>query len=359
VLKIAVYAISKNEEQFVERFLESAKEADLIMIGDTGSTDDTIKKTVEMMNRGFKISCFKMSVSPWRFDIARNTVLALIPDDMDVCVSLDMDEVLQPGWREEIEKAWVPGTTRLQYLFNWGGPAEFIYDKIHARKGYRWVNPCHEFPTPYGIEEKYARLEKLLVVHLPDPTKSRGQYLPMLEMSVQEDPHDPRNGFYYARELSFVSDWSGSIKECDRYLALPKATWAGERAYAHRTKGRCYVELHDLANAEKSYHAAAAETPTSREPWCELAHIMYLQARWPECYAYAMRTLSITNKEKVYTVDHDVWGFKPYLYACLGAWNIGLRDEALALGHAALAEEPANELLRKNVEVMRTIMGKS
>ena len=38
-LKIAVYAISKNEEQFVKRFCVSAKDADLILIADTGSED--------------------------------------------------------------------------------------------------------------------------------------------------------------------------------------------------------------------------------------------------------------------------------------------------------------------------------
>jgi hypothetical protein len=40
-MKICVYAISKNEEMFVERFCNSAKDADLILIADTGSTDLT------------------------------------------------------------------------------------------------------------------------------------------------------------------------------------------------------------------------------------------------------------------------------------------------------------------------------
>ena len=46
-MKIAVYAISKNEEQFVKRFCESAKEADLILIADTGSTDGTVEVAKE------------------------------------------------------------------------------------------------------------------------------------------------------------------------------------------------------------------------------------------------------------------------------------------------------------------------
>lgn len=42
--KVCVYAICKNEAKFVERWYNSMKEADLIIVGDTGSTDDTIEK---------------------------------------------------------------------------------------------------------------------------------------------------------------------------------------------------------------------------------------------------------------------------------------------------------------------------
>ena len=40
--KIVVYAISKNEEKFVERWVNSMKEADDIYVLDTGSTDNTV-----------------------------------------------------------------------------------------------------------------------------------------------------------------------------------------------------------------------------------------------------------------------------------------------------------------------------
>lgn len=42
--KVCVYAISKNEEKFVDRWVDSMKEADEIYVLDTGSTDNTIKK---------------------------------------------------------------------------------------------------------------------------------------------------------------------------------------------------------------------------------------------------------------------------------------------------------------------------
>jgi glycosyltransferase involved in cell wall biosynthesis len=142
-MKIAVYAISKNEEQFVKRFCESAKEADIVLIADTGSTDNTVQLAKEC---GAQV--YTIGINPWRFDKARDTALALIPMDVDVCVSLDLDEELQPGWREEIERVWKEDTTRLRYKFDWGAGIAFFYEKIHHRKGYHWHHPCHEYPVP-------------------------------------------------------------------------------------------------------------------------------------------------------------------------------------------------------------------
>ena len=42
-MKIAVYAISKNEEQFVDTWVASMREADGIYVLDTGSTDATVE----------------------------------------------------------------------------------------------------------------------------------------------------------------------------------------------------------------------------------------------------------------------------------------------------------------------------
>ena len=40
--KICVYAICKNEEKFAEAWMESVKEADMVVVLDTGSTDRTV-----------------------------------------------------------------------------------------------------------------------------------------------------------------------------------------------------------------------------------------------------------------------------------------------------------------------------
>ena len=42
-MKVCVYAISKNEEKFVKRWVNSMNESDKIFVLDTGSTDNTVK----------------------------------------------------------------------------------------------------------------------------------------------------------------------------------------------------------------------------------------------------------------------------------------------------------------------------
>lgn len=347
-LKIAVYAISKNERQFVERFCESAKDADLILIGDTGSTDDT---TLVADRCGAAVA--NISINPWRFDHARNATLALLPRDIDVCISLDLDEMMEPGWRQEIQRVWTPRTTRLRYFFDWGMGIKFKYEKIHARKGYFWHHPCHEYPVADGrITEVWADTDMLLVSHHPDPTKSRGQYLDLLELSVKEDPHCPRNAFYYARELTFHARWNDAITELHRYLALPGATWPNERCYAYRLLGKSHAELGQPWLAEKFYQLAAGEAPGTREPWCELAMLYYQQGRWPDCYAASMRALEIKDRQLVYTCDPAVWGHWAHDLAAVAAWNMGLKDVAKEQARLALELSPEDPRLQSNFTFM-------
>lgn len=344
-MKIAVYAISKNEEQFVKRFCESAKDADVILIADTGSTDNTVE-----LAKQCGATVYNICINPWRFDKARDTALALIPSDVDVCVSLDLDEVLQPGWREEIERVWKDDTTRLRYKFDWGCGIAFYYEKIHHRKGYHWHHPCHEYPVPdIRTNEVWAWTDKLLVVHMPDPTKSRGQYLDLLKVAVTEDPRCPRNAFYYARELTFYSKWQEAIEALNKYLSMPEATWPNERCYAMRLLGKCYDELGQGDTAIQWYRRACAEAPNTREPWVELSLSCYMKQQWLDCYSSAMKALEIVQKEEVYTMDPSVWGAKPYDLASIAAWNLSYKDQAIELCKKALEFSPDDPRLQTNL----------
>ena len=72
-------------------------EADYIVILDTGSTDGTYEKLQEDP----RVTLVKQQeIKPWRFDVARNESMKLIPDDADILVCTDFDELFEPGWAQ-------------------------------------------------------------------------------------------------------------------------------------------------------------------------------------------------------------------------------------------------------------------
>lgn len=351
-LKIAVTAICKNEEAFVDRFMDACVDADMVIVGETGSTDDTKRKLIAR-----QAVVHDIVVTPWRFDIARNAVHALVPRDVDVCVALDLDEMLVPGWREEIERVWKPGiTNQLQYMFDWGHGFRFIYEKIFARHGFHWHHPCHEYPRRDArVAANMAHTDMLMVEHHPDPTKSRGQYLDLLALSVKEDPACGRNAFYYARELSFHKHWAQSLAQLDRYLNLPDAQGAGranERCYAYRVAAKCHDALGNRAEEERALYLAANEAPNTREPWFELSALYYRRLEWPLCYAMAMKCLAITDRNRVYTQDPVAWGGQPHDYAAIAAYYLNMKAVALDQAKAAVALEPDNERFLSNLRIV-------
>ena len=346
-MKVAIYTIALNEEQFVERWYESAKEADYLLIADTGSTDGTVA-----LAKSLGINVVEISTKPWRFDDSRNAAMAFLPKDIDYCISLDMDEIITPNWREPLEKALAEGVTRPTYKHIWswdqnGNPGlEFQYDHIHSRHGYRWKHPVHECLYAYGMDEVKKFVLGIETHHHPDDKKSRAQYLPLLEMSVREDPYNDRNAFYYARELYFYGQYKKSTEEFKRHLKLPTAVWKPERAASMR-----YIAKMDdeFEVAEWWLKQAIAEAPDRREAYVEMAKLCYEKGLWSECLGAAEKALEITDKPLEYLCEEFAWGFAPYDYAAIAAYNLGFTDVALEYGMKAVDLNPTDERLQRNL----------
>jgi glycosyltransferase involved in cell wall biosynthesis len=342
-MRVAVYAIAKNESKHVERWAKSAQDADHIILLDTGSSDNTVA-LAEVMG----VTVHTQVFDPWRFDTARNASLELVPDDVDYCIALDLDEILVDGWRAALEKAHAEGWTRPRYQYTWSwnddGTPGLVYggDKIHARHGYFWKHPVHEVITPSGVETQ--GWVDLQIEHHPDHTKSRAQYLPLLALSVQEDPDDDRNAYYYARELMFAGQNDESVREFYRYLALPTATWDAERSKAMR-----FLAKLEPARAEHWLLRATAEAPHRREPWVDLAEYYHNMKMWPLSLGAAMRALDVKEKPLEYLCEEHAWGAQPYDLAAIAAYWIGNKDLAAIMGTKALELSPGNVRLSRNL----------
>ena len=231
-VNICVYAICKNEEKFVSSWVESMSEADKIIVLDTGSTDKTVEKL-----RSLGVEVHEKVISPWRFDVARNECLKLIPKDMDICCSVDLDERFNKGWRKELENNITPNTSRIAYRYTWNFLPDgsegivFFADKIHRNGLFIWEHPVHETLKQIDFSKnEYVTIPTLQLNHYADNTKPRSSYLPLLELSVKENPYSDRNVHYLGREYYFYKQYEKSIEMLKKHLDMPNSNWPDERS---------------------------------------------------------------------------------------------------------------------------------
>jgi tetratricopeptide (TPR) repeat protein len=117
--------------------------------------------------------------------------------------------------------------------------------------------------------------------------------------------------------------------------------------------GKSYEALGDSETALTYYDFACKEAPGTREPWVEKAMCHYNRKEWQECYDCATQSLTIKDKQAVYTMDPTVWGAKPHDLAAISAYHLDLKDIAIKQGQEAVDLEPDDQRLVTNLNFYR------
>ncbi len=360
-LKICVYAISKNEDKFVKRWANSMKETDEVYVLDTGSTDKTVEKLKKL---GVKVTV--KEIKPWRFDVARNESLKLVPSDADICVCTDLDEVFESGWREKLENIWKRRITRLRYNYNWsldkdGNPiVNFYIEKIHSRHDYIWTHPVHEVLNYVGKGNEVAvTTDEITLNHYPDSTKSRSSYLPLLELSVKENPEDDRNMRYLGREYMYYHKWNECIDTLIKHLHLKNAIWRDERCASMRFIARSYTAMGRYDEALMWLDKAIKEAPYLRDPYVEKALLEYSQENWDEVERLCLQALKITHHAKSYINEVFSWDYTIYDLLSISYFYQNQFRLSLFYSQLALETSPNDERLLKNYDIIKQTIEKS
>ena len=333
--------------------MASMAEADGVYVLDTGSTDGTAERL-----RALGAVVVEERVEPWRFDTARNRSLELVPEDADICVCTDLDEVFHPGWRAALEAAWADGTTQAVYRYTWNFNADgsegtvFWIEKIHARRGYRWTRPVHE------VLERQEGWGPGPEVHggggaVGPPRRPRqipgAVPAPWLELSVAEARRTTATPSYLGREYLFYGRWDDCIRTLERHLSLPTAVWADERCASMRFLARAWRQKGRSEQARRWLWRAIGEAPHLREPYLELARLLYEEAEWDGVVYLCRQALAITDRPQTYICEAEAWGSLPWDLLSLGLYHTGRRAEALEAARQALALAPEDGRIRDNV----------
>ena len=219
MVSVSLCMIVKNEEEVLGRCLDSAADlVDEIVIVDTGSTDRTKEIAARYTGKIFDF--------PWRndFSAARNESFARA--SMDYCMWLDADDVLLEGDRAaflELKEALDPSVSVVMAPYHTGfdgsGRVTFSYYRerlVKNRAGMVWEGAVHEAVAPAG-KIRYA---DFAVTHRKarpgDPDRNLRIYQAQLDAGKTLEP---RQRFYYGRELYYHQRWAEALAVFEAFLA--------------------------------------------------------------------------------------------------------------------------------------------
>lgn len=227
--------IVKNESACLAACLESVKDADGIMILDTGSTDSTVTIAQSYTPH------VSQNEYTWNdnFAEARNFALSCIPDESDYWVlSIDADETLEPGGIQKIREAINDSPAHaLSITLKAAGTTDtFTYPRLF-RKGVRWQGVGHEAPNapsqgqvPVTITFGYSE------AHKQDPER-----MFRIMTKAVEVERSPRNLYYLAREYWYQKNYTVAVMLFQEVTL--KSQWKPERADAYLYIARCFWAL--------------------------------------------------------------------------------------------------------------------
>ncbi len=297
-MKIAVYAIAKNESHNVAEWLENLKDADGIFVLDTGSMDGT----PSLLEQGGAVVSRMAAHKPFRFDHARNEAMALVPEEFDVLVTLDFDERLMKNWREVIENDFTCDAANytLIYSFDEAGNVTVSYPRMAVtRRGVgTWQYPVHEILTlPEGTAMQDLNFAS---VHYGDP-KPAGHYFDLLKQAHDEDPTNPRSIAYLAREYYSLQNWQMADTLYRKYLEVE--TYAPFKSEA---AGKIASMQQDQASAEWWHKQAVQYCNDIREPHCNLATFYFNEKMYEHAVA-SLRTAMTIPRPKYQMIYSDIF----------------------------------------------------
>ena len=361
--KICVYAICKNEIKFVDKWLDSMSEADYIVVLDTGSTDGTYEK-LKKDPRVTKVE--QKEIKPWRFDVARNESMKLCPDDANILVCTDFDELFNKGWSEFLRQNWKEDTTRCFYNYAWSHNENgerrdiFKYDKIHTRD-YHWKFPVHEvlWANSLNFKEVPINLQKeIWLDHWQDLSKPRKFYFDLLELACSENPNDSHIRMLLAREYLLRKDNKKGLEEFLKVLKMEDVDSPNKRLVLLN----CLLQVAFIYEDEKNFDEAIwycqefiKEDPTYREPYFLMGEMYNLMKMYTLSEAIVEAGFEYGKQHFDWVERGNTWlGWGNDLLS-VAKFNLKKYDEATKQVEIALAHEPNDVRLLKNYNAMLKI----
>lgn len=267
-MKLSAALIVKNEKDHIKDVLSSLAGIDEIVVCDTGSQDNTVDLAREFTDKVF-------TDYEWQDDFAAARNHALSKCTGDWVLSIDGDEVLEPGGIEKIREIIAKATPE-QLHFSVEMTAKGTGDKHHLPRIFRndgsvtWVGAAHETLRPVQANRVPVVITYgYSTAHALDPDRM----LRILAKQVNSPAGTPRDLYYYAREYWYRRDYVQAKRLFREYITI--ATWPPEKADALLYEARCAFILQKGDEARAICLEAITLNPMFKEALLFMAELHF------------------------------------------------------------------------------------
>lgn len=356
---IGLSMIVKDEEELLARCLRSVMPyVDEIIIVDTGSTDRTMETA-----RSFGAEVYERE---WTddFGVARQESLDLVKSDW--AFWLDADDLLFGGEKlQEMIAEAHPDVSVFYWQYLLGkevtGDPTFTYWRercVRNDGSFRWAGVAHEVLVCPGPSEQIW-YPYITVEHHPKSLREgRGpRNLRIMEKSIQRkgDKAEPRDLFYYARELKDSGHLEKSLEVFQRYCEV--STWDDERYQASLDIGEIYLRLNNIHKARVTYLSGIMIRPLWPNAYYQLARLSYFEKKMEEVIHWTEIARRLNFPDTQLFVDRKSLTFDWIIYYTNALHEIGEIEEAYLWTEAALKIDPQDGMHLHNLEYFASKRG--
>lgn len=308
-MTLSLCMIVKNECEVLGRALSNASVyADEIIVVDTGSTDCT-----KSVARNFtdKVYDFK-----WIDDFSAARNFAVSKASSDYWMWLDADDVVSNDSARGISKLMRkldPTVDAVMLPYSLGNFSYLRERILRNSPDFRFRGRVHE-AVPLGdkvISAPYA------VLHAKPSSRVGGtRNLDIYKkMIAAGEKFEPRERYYFARELYFNSDYKGAADEFEKFLGAYKAAFKPNLIDACLMLSRCYDKLGDKDRSMAALLRSLAFGVPTGEIACELGFRFFAENDYSAAaYWFERATRCKVDVSTGAFVDGDCYNFLPFVW---------------------------------------------
>lgn len=314
---LSLCMIVKNEKDVIGRCLDCVKDiADEIVIVDTGSTDNTKDIASKYTD---KIYSFEWIDD---FSVARN--FSFSKASKDYIMWLDADDVITPENQQSLKELKKTMDSSVDVVmmkydtaFDENNNPTFSYYRERILKramNFKWVSEIHEvIPTKGNIIYSAIAISHRKI-HSNDPKRN----LKIFEQILKNGKTlDPRQKYYYGRELMYNDEYEKSILQLSEFLEEGKG-WIENNISACKDLAFCYYAVQKESDAINSlFRTFIYDTPRA-EICCDIGkHFLDRQQYKTAVFWYEIARNQPINQESGAFISIDCYGFIPDIQICL------------------------------------------